>query len=487
MNIDKQFWKTIYYWIRYLNFDIVSREKDDQEIWLAHKRKKQVVIFKQHIKSTQEIRFDKAKVLEHKDEIANFISFEPQSFEFYYFTESEFSEEQLNEVSTIRIKFNVIRHTKDLIKHMPNIFLARLISEDNDKKTYMFYKRKVLTDNFLDKYMQKFSPATYTIIFVNVLIWLCMILYLNNFSDVKLLDVGGLVHFNVVHGEWYRIVTSMFLHFSFEHILMNMLSLFIFGKIVEAIIGSWRMLTVYFIAGLFGNFVSLSFNTTTISVGASGAIFGLIGSIFAMMYVSKTFNKKMLGQLLIALVILVGVSLFMSNINIVAHIGGFIGGLLITLIGYYYKVNRNIFWILLIGMLVIFIALQIRIFTIKEDNIYNKLIKDDMTSGNYDNAQNIVKQTINKNYADDQTYYLSGMIMATINSKSECMTEWERGLRMFPKSGLLNFELAIANRSLNDDEKALKYVRKALNADPKNTDYINLEKELTKSNESKNK
>ncbi|MFW2686367.1 rhomboid family intramembrane serine protease, partial [Staphylococcus aureus] len=96
-----------------------------------------------------------------------------------------------------------------------------------------------------------------------------------------------------------------------------------------AIIGSWRMLTVYFIAGLFGNFVSLSFNTTTISVGASGAIFGLIGSIFAMMYVSKTFNKKMLGQLLIALVILVGVSLFMSNINIVAHIGGFIGGLLI--------------------------------------------------------------------------------------------------------------------------------------------------------------
>ncbi len=54
-----------------------------------------------------------------------------------------------------------------------------------------------------------------------------------------------------------------------------------------------------------------------------------------------------------------------------------------------------------------------------------------MTSGNYDNAQNIVKQTINKNYADDQTYYLSGMIMATINSKSEGMTEWERGLKCF--------------------------------------------------------
>ena len=66
--------------------------------------------------------------------------------------------------------------------------------------------------------------------------------------------MGGLVHFNVVHGEWYRLITSMFLHFNFEHILMNMLSLFIFGKIVEAIIGPMKMLILYIISGLFGNF-----------------------------------------------------------------------------------------------------------------------------------------------------------------------------------------------------------------------------------------
>ena len=74
--------------------------------------------------------------------------------------------------------------------------------------------------------------------------------YLNHFSDVKLLDLGGLVHFNVVHGEWYRLITSMFLHFNFEHILMNMLSLFIFGKIVESIVGPLRMLGIYVISGL---------------------------------------------------------------------------------------------------------------------------------------------------------------------------------------------------------------------------------------------
>ncbi|MDU2222072.1 MAG: rhomboid family intramembrane serine protease, partial [Staphylococcus epidermidis] len=342
------------------------------------------------------------------------------------------------------------------------------------------------TQNLVDKHMQRFTPITYTLILINIVIWLCMILYLNRFSDVKLLEVGGLVHFNVVHGEWYRLISSMFLHFNFEHILMNMLSLFIFGKIVESIIGSWRMLIIYIISGLYGNFVSLSFNTTTISVGASGAIFGLIGSIFVIMYLSKNFNKKMIGQLLIALVVLIVFSLFMSNINIMAHLGGFISGVLITLIGYYFKTQRSLFWSFLIVFLLIFIILQIRIFTISEDNIYDKLIRDEMIKGNYSEAKNVVKQTLNNNYADDETYYLSGLITATKSSQAEAVSEWERGLRKFPNSGVLNYELAIANRSLSDDKKALKYIKKAVAINPNNKKYVNLKKELSKSNDTKN-
>ncbi|MDU1489785.1 MAG: rhomboid family intramembrane serine protease, partial [Staphylococcus epidermidis] len=342
------------------------------------------------------------------------------------------------------------------------------------------------TQNLVDKHMQRFTPITYTLILINIVIWLCMILYLNRFSDVKLLEVGGLVHFNVVHGEWYRLISSMFLHFNFEHILMNMLSLFIFGKIVESIIGSWRMLIIYIISGLYGNFVSLSFNTSTISVGASGAIFGLIGSIFVIMYLSKNFNKKMIGQLLIALVVLIGFSLFMSNINIMAHLGGFISGVLITLIGYYFKTHRSLFWAFLIVFLLIFIVLQIRIFTISEDNIYDKLIRDEMIKGNYSEAKHVVKQTLNNNYADDETYYLSGLITATKSSQAEAVSEWERGLRKFPNSGVLNYELAIANRSLSDDKKALKYIKKAVAINPNNKKYVNLKKELSKSNDAKN-
>lgn len=486
MNINKLYWKALYYWIRYLNYNVIYRDKEDDEIWLSHKRKHSIVVFRKDVTSTQEIRFDKSKIMERPEEIQQFIGYIPESYEFYYFTDKELSKENLNEEKPIKLKFKIISNEQSLNSLPINFLLLKMLINNEDKRTYLHYKRKVLTQNLVDKHMQRFTPITYTLILINIVIWLCMILYLNRFSDVKLLEVGGLVHFNVVHGEWYRLISSMFLHFNFEHILMNMLSLFIFGKIVESIIGSWRMLIIYIISGLYGNFVSLSFNTTTISVGASGAIFGLIGSIFVIMYLSKNFNKKMIGQLLIALVVLIVFSLFMSNINIMAHLGGFISGVLITLIGYYFKTQRSLFWSFLIVFLLIFIILQIRIFTISEDNIYDKLIRDEMIKGNYSEAKNVVKQTLNNNYADDETYYLSGLITATKSSQAEAVSEWERGLRKFPNSGVLNYELAIANRSLSDDKKALKYIKKAVAVNPNNKKYVNLKKELSKSNDTKN-
>ena len=486
MNINKLYWKALYYWIRYLNYNVIYRDKEDDEIWLSHKRKHSIVVFRKDVTSTQEIRFDKSKIMERPEEIQQFIGYIPESYEFYYFTDKELSKENLNEEKPIKLKFKIISNEQSLNSLPINFLLLKMLINNEDKRTYLHYKRKVLTQNLVDKHMQRFTPITYTLILINIVIWLCMILYLNRFSDVKLLEVGGLVHFNVVHGEWYRLISSMFLHFNFEHILMNMLSLFIFGKIVESIIGSWRMLIIYIISGLYGNFVSLSFNTTTISVGASGAIFGLIGSIFVIMYLSKNFNKKMIGQLLIALVVLIVFSLFMSNINIMAHLGGFISGVLITLIGYYFKTQRSLFWSFLIVFLLIFIILQIRIFTISEDNIYDKLIRDEMIKGNYSEAKNVVKQTLNNNYADDETYYLSGLITATKSSQAEAVSEWERGLRKFPNSGVLNYELAIANRSLSDDKKALKYIKKAVAINPNNKKYVNLKKELSKSNDKKN-
>lgn len=479
MDIEKRFWKSIFYWIRYFNYKIINIEKNENEVWLTNKHKNKVVIFRKDITSTQEIRFDKAKIKENFEQIENTLGFNPKTFEYFYFVDKDYTLDEFTETHPIKFQYNLISNDKDVEKLYPNVILSTIFTR-KDNKSSTHYRKRVLTQNPIDRYMMTFTPMTYILITINVLIWLVMILYFNHFSDVKLLDVGGLVHFNVVHGEWYRLITSMFLHFNFEHILMNMLSLFIFGKIVESIVGPFKTLGIYLVSGLLGNFISLSFNLHTVSVGASGAIFGLIGAIFAMMYVSKNFDKKLIGQMLIALLILVVLSLFMSNINIMAHLGGFIGGVLITLIGYYFHENRNLFWLFLILLLVIFVDLQVRIFTIKEQNIYDKLIEDAMVNYDYKEANSIVNHTIDKGYDDDRTYYLKGLITATTSSRAEAMADWERGLKNHPNSGLLNYELAIANRALDDNEKALSYVKKAVKINSNDNDYKNLEKELKK-------
>ncbi|MGC9652309.1 hypothetical protein ACO2FJ_10365 [Staphylococcus warneri] len=96
----------------------------------------------------------------------------------------------------------------------------------------------------------------------------------------------------------------------------------------------------------------------------------------------------------------------------------------------------------------------------------------------------LLTNLLKKDYADDQTYYLSGLITATKSSKAEAMADWERGLRYFPNSGILNYEMAIANRSLKDNDKAIKYIKKAVKANPNNSQYKNLEKELSKKSDS---
>src|SRR5699024_4008385 len=149
------------------------------------------------------------------------------------------------------------------------------------KHTKGFYKQRALNNNPIEKHMLKFAPVTYSLIVINIIIWLSMVLFLNHFSDFKILFIRCLVRFKYVHREWYSLISYIFLHYNFVHILMIMLILFIFGKIVEAIVGHCRFLLIYFVSGVFVNFASLSFITDTVAVGASGAIFGLIGVIFA--------------------------------------------------------------------------------------------------------------------------------------------------------------------------------------------------------------
>jgi membrane associated rhomboid family serine protease len=171
------------------------------------------------------------------------------------------------------------------------------------------------------------SPATYALIAINVVAYLIEITAgsggLNNPSGRIVVDLG-LFGPSVAEGEWYRLVTCGFLHASLIHLGFNMLLLFFLGRLLEPALGTPRFLAIYFASLLAGSFGALLLDPNALTVGASGAVFGLIGAAFIIAR-GRGMNA-LAGELGFLIVINLVFTFGASNISIGGHLGGLIGG-----------------------------------------------------------------------------------------------------------------------------------------------------------------
>jgi membrane associated rhomboid family serine protease len=133
----------------------------------------------------------------------------------------------------------------------------------------------------------------------------------------------------VANGDWWRLITSTFLHASLIHIAFNMYFLWFVGSPVEQALGRGRFLLVYLVSGLAGSAGALVYTPTSPTVGASGAIFGILG---AALILERQRNYVLGGSALGLIVINLVLSFAISGISIGGHIGGLIGGALCTLV-----------------------------------------------------------------------------------------------------------------------------------------------------------
>lgn len=132
----------------------------------------------------------------------------------------------------------------------------------------------------------------------------------------------------VAHGDWWRLITAAFLHYGPFHLLLNMVALWWFGSLLERRIGSGRFLLLYLVSGLAGSAGALILDPTVPTVGASGAIFGILGAGLVLeQQRDYVFGGSAMGIIVINLVFTFSI----SNISIGGHIGGLIGGALATL------------------------------------------------------------------------------------------------------------------------------------------------------------
>ncbi len=230
------------------------------------------------------------------------------------------------------------------------------ITEDINNKTQKDNK----------KYEQVFKPKK--IIMTKIIMLLCLIMYIvtlimskGSSNTLTFILLGANNRELVLQGEVFRLITYAFLHGNLIHLIVNMYSLWVIGSQVENYIGRWKFLVIYLLSALMGGLMSVVFlNDYGLSVGASGAIFGLMGSLLYFGYHYRLYLSTALTSQIIPIIIVNLILGFALNgIDNACHIGGLIGGYLATMIvGIKYKskkeetINGIIVYILLLAFLV---------------------------------------------------------------------------------------------------------------------------------------
>jgi rhomboid protease GluP len=185
------------------------------------------------------------------------------------------------------------------------------------------------------------TPTTF-LVTLNILVYIYTSLLGGSFiqtSTSVLLQLGQ-YNINVLNGYYWQLLTSIFVHVDISHIALNMLFLIIFGLRAEELFTTEEYFAVYMLSGLSGSLLTLFLMPlSTLSAGASGAIFGMYGA--GIIYMRKTFGQSIIGALMYAFLLLILST--GAGVNIVAHFGGLAAGLII---GYALaKSRRDMFWI----------------------------------------------------------------------------------------------------------------------------------------------
>lgn len=183
------------------------------------------------------------------------------------------------------------------------------------------------TESFRD--FVRFYPIVTLIISIHILLYLATTIPF--FPNRYLFELLSGVNLYIVNGDYWRLVTPIFMHSGFAHMLFNSFSLVLFGPALEQLLGRTKFILLYLATGIAANIATLSLEPLTYThVGSSGAIFGLFGFYIAIIVFRKAMMSRENSQTIMTIAVIGIVMTFVqSNINITAHIFGLIAGFLI--------------------------------------------------------------------------------------------------------------------------------------------------------------
>lgn len=181
-------------------------------------------------------------------------------------------------------------------------------------------------------------PVTMILILINVIIFIITAILSKSIIDINtivLVECGAKVNYLINKGQIFRLLTAAFLHGGIMHILFNMYSLYIVGTVVEKIYGWKKYISIYILSALTSSILSYMLAPMTISVGASGAIFGILGAfLYFAIKERKHLQRGTLGNIIAVIVLNLYIGFTSTSIDNLGHIGGFLGGFILSIFLY---------------------------------------------------------------------------------------------------------------------------------------------------------
>lgn len=265
-----------------------------------------------------------------------------------------------NNLSVLVKSINDLAKNKMIKEIFPDIVEKTHHDEDGMELLFKITDNINTVNERKSKKMEKIFSSKKPIV-TNAIIVLCIMMFIISgfgFDTYALVKYGANSSILVKGGEYYRLFSYMFLHAGFIHILLNMYSLYIVGPQVENFFGKWKYILIYLFSGISGGLLSIAFNGNTISVGASGAIFGLFGALIYFGYNYRGYIGTIIRSQIVPIVIynlLMG--FFIPGIDVSGHVGGLLGGLIVsnmlgTIENKKYNISNIMLFVIYFGFLI---------------------------------------------------------------------------------------------------------------------------------------
>ena len=257
--------------------------------------------------------------------------------------------------NTKKYKYITIESEKDiekneiLNKHYKDLKDNMSFEEDNFEllgKLTSDISKKNIKDNerYDNMYKQKKPIVTYSLIAINIIIFALMYILGNGSESTETLIKFGANYGELTkNGEYYRLITNAFLHIGIIHLACNMYSLYVVGPTIEHFFGRGKFIIIYLYSAILGSLFALTFQgNQVVSAGASGAIFGLLGSLLYFGFSYRGYvGNKIINQIIPVILINLFIGFTSTGISNSAHIGGLIGGTAISFMFGIEKKNDN--------------------------------------------------------------------------------------------------------------------------------------------------